>query len=148
MAERRRGLVLELTCVLDASPERVFAALTTPGELAKWWGPQGFTTPDIELDPRVGGGYRLTMQPPDGDAFHLQGEYLEIRPPTRLVYTFRWEEPVPDDRETVATLTLHAVGDTTELDLSHGEFATEERLALHRDGWSDSLEKLRDLVNS
>lgn len=148
MAEQRSGLVLELTCVLDASPERVFAALTTPAALAQWWGPRGFTTPGIELDPRVGGGYRFTMQPPDGDAFHLSGEFLEIRPPARLAYTFRWEEPDPDDRETVATLSLRAVGDTTELDLAHGGFATEERLALHRDGWSDSFEKLRDLVES
>jgi Activator of Hsp90 ATPase homolog 1-like protein len=67
-------------------------------------GPHGYTTPEIDLDLRVGGGYRFTMQPPDGDRFHLAGEFLKIEPPSRLVYTFRWEEPDPDDRETVVTI--------------------------------------------
>jgi uncharacterized protein YndB with AHSA1/START domain len=139
--------VLELTRVLPAPPEQVFAALTQPDDLARWWGPRGFTTPEIRLDLRVGGRYRFTMQPPDGDAFHLSGEFLEIAPPARLASTFRWDEPAPDDRETVVTLSLSAVGAGTGLALRHGEFATEERLALHRGGWTDSLDKLTALLD-
>jgi uncharacterized protein YndB with AHSA1/START domain len=141
-------LVLELKRVLEAPRERVFSMLTEPTELAKWWGPQGFTTPEIELDLSVGGGYRVAMQPPDGDVFHLSGEFLEIDLPHRLVYTFRWDEPLPDDRETVVMLSLNALGDATEVSLSQGEFATEERLTLHRRGWTDSFEKLRELVEA
>lgn len=147
MDGRPSGLVLELQCVLDAPRERIFATLTQPSELAKWWGPHGFTTPEIELVLSVGGGYRFTMQPPEGDLFHLSGEFLEIDPPSRLVYTFRWEEPDPDDRETVVVLSLDAVGDGTEVSLSQGEFATEPRLALHRSGWTESFEKLRELMH-
>lgn len=88
------------------------------------------------------------MQPPDGDLFHLSGEFLEIDPPNRLIFTFRWEEPDPDDRETVVMLSLDAVGDATEVLLSQGEFATKARLALHRSGWTDSFEKLRELIES
>jgi uncharacterized protein YndB with AHSA1/START domain len=142
------GLVLELQCVLDAPRERIFRTLTEPAELAKWWGPHGFRTPQAELDLSVGGGYRFTMQPPDGDLFHLSGEFLEIEPPSRLVYTFRWEEPDSDDRETVVVLSLDDVGDATDLSLSQGEFATEARLALHRSGWTDALEKLRKLMHA
>ena len=143
MDEQLSRCVLELTRALPAVPERVFAMMTEPGELAKWWGPAGFTTPEIELDLRVAGHYRFTMAPPDGDPFHLSGEFLDIAAPTRLTYTFRWDEPDPDDRETVVTLTLTDVGDATELSLSQREFATKARLALHRDGWSESLGKLR-----
>jgi uncharacterized protein YndB with AHSA1/START domain len=146
MDEPARGLVLELTRVLPVSRERIFGALTEPADLAKWWGPQGFTTPEIDLDLRVGGRYRFTMQPPDGEPFHLSGEFLAIEPPNRLVYSFRWEEPDPDDRTTVVTLSLLDVGEATELSLRQGEFATQARLALHRDGWTDSLDKLSDLV--
>lgn len=146
MKEQPSGLVLDLNRVLDAPREQIFALLTEPTALKKWWGPHGFTIPEIELDLRVGGGYRFTMQPPEGEVFHLSGEFLEVDHPGRLAYTFRWDEPHPDDRETVVRLALNAVGGTTELTLSQGEFATEERLALHRDGWTDSLEKLRDLV--
>jgi uncharacterized protein YndB with AHSA1/START domain len=146
MSEQQRGSVLELNWSLNAPPERIFSVLTEPAELAKWWGPRGFTTPEIDIDLRVGGGYRFTMQPPDGDAFHLSGAFVEIDPPTRVVYTFRWEEPDPDDRETTVELTLDSLGDGTDVSLVQGTFATEERLALHRDGWTESVERLGDLL--
>jgi uncharacterized protein YndB with AHSA1/START domain len=148
MNERPGELVLQLTCVLRAPRERIFRAMTEAAELAAWWGPHGFTTPEVELDLRVGGRYRLTMQPPEADQFHLAGEFVQIDPPSRLAYTFRWEEPDPDDRETVVSLSIDAVSDATEVTLSQGKFATEARLGLHRSGWTDALEKLRNLVES
>lgn len=148
MDEKPRGLVLEQQRTLAAPVERIFLLMTQPAELAKWWGPHGFTTQEIELDLKVGGVYRFTMKPPDGEAFHLAGEFLEIDPPGKLVFTFRWEEPDPDDRETVVELSLDAVGESTEVSLSQGEFATEERLALHRGGWSDSFERLAGLIHA
>ncbi len=137
---------LEMATVVPQPPERVFAALVSPDELARWWGPHGFSTPEVALDPGPGGRYRLTMQPPDGDAFHVTGEFLEIDPPRRLSYTFRYEEPDPDDRETVVVLDLAGVDDGTEITLSQGPFATQERRELHRNGWTESLERLRALV--
>lgn len=148
MDERARGLVLQLTSVLAASRERIFRALTTPEELTAWWGPEGFTTPEIDLDLRLGRGYRFTMQPPAGNAFHLAGEFLEIDAPSRLVYSFRWEEPDPDDRTTTVTLSLRDLGEATEVSLTQGEFATDARLELHRNGWTDSFDKLRRFVQS
>jgi uncharacterized protein YndB with AHSA1/START domain len=146
MTDAPGPLVLELSCALDASRERVFRALTDPAELVKWWGPSGFTTPEIETDPKAGGRYRLGMQPPDGELFYLAGEFLEIDAPTRLAYTFRWEEPDPDDLDTVVRLSLQAVAGRTRMSLWQGPFATEARLALHRSGWIDSLQKLTDLL--
>lgn len=148
VADEPGRLVLQLRCVLNGDRERVFKALTEPETLTKWWGPSGFATPGIELDLRVGGHYRFSMQPPDGEVFHLAGEFLEITAPSRLAYTFRWEEPDPDDRETVVRLTMDRVGEATQLTLTHGDFATEARRVLHRDGWNDSFEKLRVLIES
>ena len=139
-------LELRLTRLLAATPQRVFEALTRPADIARWWGPHGFTTSAIELDLRVGGRYRFTMRPPGGEAFHLSGEFLEVVPPSRLAYTFRWDEPTPDDRETTVTLTLEPRGDGAGLALRQGEFATEERLELHRGGWTDSLDALSALL--
>jgi uncharacterized protein YndB with AHSA1/START domain len=127
---------------------RVFNALVTPDELAKWWGPKGFTSPSIDLDPRVGGSYRIAMQPPEGEVFHLSGEFVAVDHPSLLSYTFRWEEPTPDDRETMVTLTLEEASGSTNVILDQGVFATEERLALHTQGWTDSLERLYELVVS
>jgi uncharacterized protein YndB with AHSA1/START domain len=140
-------LVLRLERRVRGPRVAVYRALTDPEELARWWGPRGFTAPSVEFDPRVGAGYRIAMQPPDGDVFHLSGEFLEVAPPERLAYTFRWDPPDPDDRETVATLSLKDRGEMTDLALRQGEFAREARYALHRAGWLESLERLEDLFS-
>lgn len=141
-------LSVEMRCVVHAGREQVFEALTEPGALAMWWGPSRFTTPEIEVDLRVGGRYRFGMQPPDGALFHLAGEFLEVSPPSRLVYTFHWEEPDPDDRKTVVQIFLQSVGDSTEVSMLQGDFATEARRALHERGWTDSFDKLRTFIES
>ena len=139
-------LNLDLHCVLPASSPRVFEALTEPDELAVWWGPSGFTSRVIETDLRVGGSYRIAMQPPEGELFYLAGEFREVDPPARLAYTFRWEDPDPEDQETLVTLTLRDLGEETELTLAQGPFATERRRALHDQGWTESFSRLRDRV--
>ncbi|WP_449488619.1 SRPBCC family protein [Streptomyces purpurascens] len=63
----------------------VFRKLTDPQELARWWGPDGFSTPSVEIDLRPGGAYRIAMQPPEGELFHLVGEFIEVDPPGRPV---------------------------------------------------------------
>jgi uncharacterized protein YndB with AHSA1/START domain len=148
MNGQANGLTLHLERILPQPPPVVFRAMTDPGELAKWWGPKGFTSPSVELDLRVGGGYRIAMQPPDGELFHLSGEFTEVDPPARLAYTFRWEEPDPDDQETVATLSLGDQGESTEVVLDQGPFATEARLALHDGGWTEGFDRLHELMSS
>jgi uncharacterized protein YndB with AHSA1/START domain len=88
------------------------------------------------------------MQPPEGDLFYLSGEFRAVEAPARLVYTFRWEDPDPEDRETLVTMSLRDVNDMTELDLVHEGFATERRRALHDGGWTDSLDRLEQLLST
>jgi uncharacterized protein YndB with AHSA1/START domain len=140
------GLTLELTRRLPATAPVFFDHLVEPARLANWWGPKGFTVPSLDFDARPGGSYRIRMQPPEGDAFHLAGEFRAVDPPTRLAYTFRWEEPDPDDVETLVELSLHQVGDATEVRMRQGEFKTEERRELHRGGWTESFDKLEELL--
>jgi uncharacterized protein YndB with AHSA1/START domain len=139
---------LALRRVLRAPRPVVFETVRDPAELAKWWGPKGFTTPCLEFDPRVGGGYRIEMQPPEGDAFFLTGAFREVEPPARLAFTFVWEDPDPDDGETLVTLAFRDLGDATEVTLTQGPFRTEARRALHRDGWTDSFDRLERLVST
>jgi uncharacterized protein YndB with AHSA1/START domain len=140
------GSLLRMTRVLPAPRTDTYRALTDAAQLAKWWGPRGFSNPSVDFDPSIGGTYRIAMQPPDGDLFHLAGEFREVDPPARLGFTFRWEPPDLDDRETVATLSLEERGNETEVLLVQGVFATEERRAIHEGGWTDSFERLADLL--
>ena len=148
MASQPDELTLHLESVVDARPSRVFDALTDADQVARWWGPHGFTTSVIELDLKVGGKYRFAMQPSDGEMFHLHGEFREMRAPSQLVYTFRWEPPDPQDVETAVNISLTDLGGSTRLTLDQGVFATEARTALHEQGWSESLERLRTFLSS
>jgi uncharacterized protein YndB with AHSA1/START domain len=140
------GLTLETKRVLPAPPEVVFRAFTDASELARWWGPMGFTIPSVEFEARVGESYRIEMQPPEGDRFHLTGEFRQVDPPRRLAYTFLWDPPDPDDLETLVALSFRDLGGSTGVSLSQGRFKTEGRLELHRDGWTDTLDKLERLL--
>ena len=148
VAARSDDLPLRLQRVLAASRQEVFRMHVEPEQLARWWGPKGFTAPSIDLDVRVGGGYRIEMQPPDGDRFFLAGEFREVEPPDRLVYTFRWEDPDPDDRETLVTFSLHELDDATEVTVEQGLFATAARRALHEQGWTESLDRLEAVLEN
>jgi uncharacterized protein YndB with AHSA1/START domain len=140
-------LTLELKRVFPAAPPAVFGAFSAPEELAKWWGPEGFTVPSVELDPRVGGRYRIQMQPPDGDPFHIAGEFREVDPPARLAYTFVYEVPDPDDVENLVQLSFRDLGEATEIVFTQHPFKTEARRELHADGWADSFDKLEQFVS-
>ncbi len=67
-------------------------------------------------------------------------------PPIRLAFSFLWEEPDPDDVATEVDLRLRDLGESTEVALTQGPFRTEDRRALHRDGWTDSFDKLERLL--
>lgn len=141
-------LVLEMERVLPNPPPVVFAAFSDPNELVKWWGPEGFTTPSLTFQARAGESYRIEMQPPEGDPFYLTGEFREVDPPGRLAYTFVWEDPDPDDAETLVALSFRDLGGSTEVALTQGPFKTEARRALHRDGWGDSFDKLERVISA
>jgi uncharacterized protein YndB with AHSA1/START domain len=76
-----------MTRELNAPREAVFKAWTDPAHLARWWGPKGFTNPVCELDVRPGGAIYVVMRAPDGTDYPMGGEYREIVPPERLVFT-------------------------------------------------------------
>ena len=141
------GLWLRMNRVLPTPRTEIWTAMTDPAQVRRWWGPRGFSVPALEFEPAVGDSLRITMQPPEGEAFHLDGEFREVDPPSLLAFTFRWDPPEPDDRETVVRLSVRDRGPRTEVDLEQGEFATQERLTLHDDGWSESFEKLEELLD-
>ena len=122
MAER----VIEVERRIDAPPDEVFAYLTDPAKYTRWKGQQA------ELEPRPGGLYRVRMGP---DAVAL-GEYVEVEPPNRVVFTWGWEGSgdVPPGSTTVE-ITLRQDGDGTLLRLRHTGFPSEADADLHREGW-------------
>jgi uncharacterized protein YndB with AHSA1/START domain len=137
---------LSIKRVLPAGRADVFRAFSAADQLAKWWGPEGFTVPSLEWSPRVGDRYRIEMQPPEGDPFYLTGEFREVDPPARLGFTFVYEDPDPDDVENLVELSFRDLGESTEVVFAQGRFKTEPRLELHRSGWTDTFDRLERYI--
>ena len=138
---------LTLTRVLDAPRELVFRMWTDPQHVAKWWGPQGFATISLEMDPRPGGAYRASMRSPEGAVYCRRGVYREIVPPGRLAFTFAWEDAAGDlGHETLVTVTFAEHGGKTLLTLHQATFESAERCDGHRLGWTSCLERFAEYL--
>jgi uncharacterized protein YndB with AHSA1/START domain len=80
-----------MTREFDAPRELIFKAYTDPELVPKWWGLRdNVTTVDV-MDVRPGGTWRYVERSPDGQEYGFHGEYREVAPPDRLVYTFEFE---------------------------------------------------------
>jgi uncharacterized protein YndB with AHSA1/START domain len=146
LAEPQRGMRLRLEKVFTVPPERLFAVFVDAEQLPQWYGPVGFTALGLRFDAVEGGNYRLAMQPPEGDAFHIRGTFRTVEDPRHLAFTFVYEEPDPDDQETLVSVTFEPVEQGTNVVVEQSSFKTAARCALHRDGWTDSLERLEQAL--
>jgi len=142
--------VLQIRRIYRASRERVFQAWTDPNQLKKWFAvSEGFNTPIAEVDLQVGSRFRIGMQPPGDDAILIAGGvYRQISPPEKLVFTWRWESPDPNEPETLVTVEFFEQEDGTEVVLKHELFTGIPQRNQHGDGWKGCLEQLDHFINS
>src|SRR5437870_5724255 len=92
-----RSIALRLERVFQAPRERVFEAWTRPEALKRWWCPPGWEPDRIEVDLRVSGVFYLGMRRvADQSAAAVQGRFLDVRPPERVVYTWQWTDALED----------------------------------------------------
>jgi uncharacterized protein YndB with AHSA1/START domain len=102
-----------LTRLFDAPRALVFEAMTTPEHIRRWWGclGEGYSVPVCEVDLRVGGKWRFVNRTPTGEDAEFYGEYREIAPPDRLVFTEIFA-PFPDAESVVTTVFTEEQGKT------------------------------------
>ena len=101
----------------------------------------------IEVDLRVGGKYRIGFESPEGKLDTVAGEFQQIMPNERLVYSWIWEEPHEyAGVETQVTVEFNSQDTGTELILTHRRFAATDMRDDHNMGWSGALNQLVDFV--
>ena len=157
-----------LTRWFDAPRDRVWRAWTDQRELAQWWGPHGYTNPVVEADVRPEGGLRIVMRSPDDVELSMSGQYLDVEPPSRLVFTDEvtdgpavWHEALDGHRPSLppgsplrmtVTVTFEELDGGTQLTIESAFASDEDRDAVMRlgaaSGWSESLERLEALVTA
>lgn len=140
---------LELTVsrLIDAPRALVFKAWTQPEHVARWWGPQGYTTIGCNMDIRPGGEFRFGMRSPDGTDYWKRGAYREVVAPEQIVFTFAWEDAQGQPgHQTIITVTFEEHGDKTLLTLRQAMFDTAATRDGHRVGWTSCLERFADYM--
>ena len=146
-----QNFTLSITREFNAPREKVFQAWTDPEIIKEWFGPKGVTTESAEIDLRIGGQYQYALKLPDGKIANHHGEFREIDPPSRLVFT-----GILDGQgcagsegvyaETVITVEFEDLGSSTRLTLTHDFLPTEESKESHSFGWTGSFERLVDAL--
>lgn len=140
---------LRLEHTFDAPAEEVFDAWTNPEVLRRWWVVNpSWVTPLAEVDLRVGGRYRLSMEDPQtGQQHTVGGEYSEVSRPERLVYTWCWEQDGrPGDHVSTVTVQFRGDGERTTVVLEHTGLASPDSRDQHAHGWTACLESLASRV--
>ena len=138
-----------MTRLFDAPRQLVFEAMTRPEHVKRWWGclGDGYSVPVCEIDLRIGGRWRFVNRHPKGEAaFH--GEYREVTPPSRVVFTEIFED-FPDV-ESVVTAELSDESGKTRLTATVRYPSTDVRDMVMSTGMSTgagiSYDRLEDLV--
>ena len=146
MAEAVTAQEITITRVLDAPRELVWKAWTEPDQLARWWGPPGWSNPleTIEMDVRPGGAFSVTsVSDEDGTEMMSHGVFREVAEPERLVL----EEP-PEDawhEGAVSEVTFTDLGDgRTEMVLRTTMHTTDEMRVHAEAGLTSSLDRLAE----
>lgn len=126
--------VVELETQIEASPETVWGFFTEPELMARW---KGHTA---ELDPRPGGIYRVQI----GPGIVALGEFVELEPHHRVVFTWGWEgeDSVVQPGTSTVEVTLEAAGSGTRLVLRHTGLPDDEQRTEHTKGWAHYLSRL------
>lgn len=131
-----------ITRVFDAPRELVWLAWTDPAEFAAWLRPFGVSTGGVSADVRVGGRYRYTMtNDQTGQSFPTGGEYLEVEPMDRLVFTWG-DTQAPVEGTPVITLTFIPRGEGTELVFHLRGYDGKPGDGFVYDGWDEALTNL------
>lgn len=133
---------------LDAPRGLVWKVWTDPDEVARWWGPEGFTTPreKIEYDLRPGGVCRLTMVGPDGEEYPNDGHFGVVEPPERLSFGEESiQHPLIESGET--TVEFVDLGEErTKVVITSRLVCSPELPELAQRGWGSQLDKLEALL--
>jgi uncharacterized protein YndB with AHSA1/START domain len=132
------GITLVTRRTIRASPTRLFEAWTRPEHLRAWWGPPPVTCSGAEVDLRVGGRYQIANALPDGRTLLIEGEFVVIEPPHRLVYTWRAGE----DQVSRVTVRFEPRGEATEVIVIHEQIPDDRMRDSHEGGWNGCLDGL------
>lgn len=148
--------ILTLERVFSAPVKTVFAAISEPEQLFRWWGPQGMHVPEGALDFTEQNPWFSVMENGEGQQYKVSGHVLEIDAPSRIVFSWGWHEDYDQKRsdeairghESEIVFEVSSAGEgQTKFTLSQRNFSSPDSLKAHQEGWASSLRKLERLFD-
>lgn len=140
---------LEIKRFINAPRAQVYAAWTDPVQLKQWFGPIWVRTCELIAEARVGGKFRWDVINCDGKEVTIQGEYREIVPDEKIVFTWKHcDDELWENQISIVTVELSDSNSGTELRLKHEQLPGEESRDDHNRGWNSVLDRLENFINS
>lgn len=131
---------------IKTSPAKVYAALTDPKLMLRWWGADAGPTLRAEADVRPGGRFSVVFRLLDGNEYNPTGVYKEVVPEKKLVFTWEWHG-MPE-RESLVTFLLKPLAEVTELTLIHEQLPDVGARKSHEQGWDGWFGKLQNFLET
>ena len=146
---------LTLTRLLDAPADKLFRCWTTPELMKQWFAPKPYTTPVVETDLRPGGASKVVMRSPEGQDIPCPGQYLEVVPNRKLVFTDAFVgDWVPSGNAPfmVATISFEPEGNKTRYTAvarhwNEADLKKHEAMGFHK-GWGICADQLEALAKT
>jgi uncharacterized protein YndB with AHSA1/START domain len=145
MAEAEK-LSLEIKRFIRASRDRVYAAWTDPAQLKEWFGPESVQTRNLIADVRVGGEFRWDLTDQEGKEVTISGEYREVEPGKKIVFTWRLEGDEDWKNHSTVTVEFFDREGGTEIRLTHEKLPNEASRDDHTQGWNSVLDKVEKFL--
>ncbi len=134
---------LRMERTFRAPAQAVFDAWTSEEVMRRWWRVESdWETPVAEVDLRIGGSVRVVMRTRDGTEYGGGGQYTEIDPPNRLVFTWIWDG---NDTRQLIEIDFEEHDGATTVRFTHRDLWDEEAVRSHEEGWNgvfDNLERV------
>jgi len=136
---------LELSYFIESTSEEVFSAWTDAEKMVKWMGPGSVVCEKVEIDLKVGGQYSINMNTDDGVRI-AKGEYKEIVPNEKLVFTWEWEGGT--FQNSLVSIIFTNQDNGTLISLHHTLLPNKENAEHHTQGWEGCIIKLESYLSS
>ncbi|PYL67454.1 MAG: SRPBCC domain-containing protein [Verrucomicrobia bacterium] len=139
---------LEIRRFIKARRDRVYAAWTDPEQLKKWFGPENVKTRDLIADVREGGQFRWDCTDAEGKEVTISGEYRELQPGKKIVFTWKHEANEDWKNHSLVTVEFLDREGGTEVRLTHENLPTEASRDDHEQGWHSVVGKLEQFLST
>ena len=136
---------LELSYFIESTSEEVFSAWTDADKMVKWMGPGNVVCEKVEIDLKVGGQYNINMNTDEGVRI-AKGEYKEIVPNEKLVFTWEWEGGT--FQNSLVSIVFTHQDNGTLISLHHTLLPNKENAQHHTQGWEGCIIKLESYLSS